>query len=46
MSVSMETPEDEDDEPVIRNIVPCKKTHVLELADGSDDNDNVLSALE
>jgi hypothetical protein len=43
MSVSMETLEDEDDQPVIRNLAPRKKTRVLELADGSDDDDDVLS---
>jgi hypothetical protein len=28
----------EDDEPVNKNIAPRNKNHVLELADGSDDD--------
>ena len=35
----METIEDEEDEPVNKNIPPHNKNHVLEHADGIDDDD-------
>ena len=41
----METIDDEEDEPVIRNVAPRNKNRVLELADGSDDDDNLPQAV-
>ena len=41
----METIEDEADEPITRNIAPRNKNHLLELADGSDDDDDLPQAV-
>ena len=35
----MESIDDEDDQPVNKNIAPHNKSHVLELANGDDDDD-------
>ena len=38
---TIENAEDEDNEPVYRNVAPRNKDHVLELADGRDDDDDL-----